>query len=31
VQSVADESDSESLVNPEVGKLLKRALQILGN
>lgn len=31
VQSVADESDSESLVNPEVAKLLKRALQILGN
>ena len=31
VQSVADESDSETLVNPEVAKLLKRALQILGN
>lgn len=31
VQSVADESDSQSLDNPEVAKLLKRALQILGN
>lgn len=31
VQSVADESDSENLANPEVAKLLKRALQILGN
>lgn len=31
VQSVADESDSQTLTNPEVAKLLKRALQILGN